>query len=59
MEIGASTMAAREITINKQNTGQDILQKTLEKTEQTQQSEVTKPVEQADFEKKGGIDLYA
>lgn len=39
--------------------GQDILQKTLDKTEQSQQNEVTKPVEQADFEQKGGIDVYA
>ncbi len=59
MEIGASTMAAREIAINKQNVEQDILQKTLEKTEQSHQNEVSKPVAQPSNEKQGGIDLYA
>ena len=59
MEIGPSTMAAREVAMNKQNVGQDILQKTLEKSEQTQQNEATKPVEQVDLEQKGGIDVYA
>lgn len=59
MEIGSSTMAAREIALNKQNIEQDILQKTLDKTEQSQQNEVTKPVEQVNQAKQGGIDLYA
>ena len=59
MEIGATTMAAREIAINKQNVGQDILQKTLEKTEQSQQDAASKPVEQPSSEKQGGLDLYA
>ena len=34
MEIGASTLAAREIVINKQNAEQVILQKILDKTEE-------------------------
>lgn len=59
MEIGSSTMAAREIALNKQNVEQDILQKTLEKTEQSQQNEATKAVEQAGQAREGGIDLYA
>ena len=59
MEIGPSSMAAREIALNKQNTGQDILQKTLDKTEQAQQNEASKPVAQVNDAKQGGIDLYA
>ena len=59
MEIGASTMAAREIAINKQNVGQDILQQTLEKTEQSNPNEASKPVAQPSNEKQGGIDFYA
>jgi hypothetical protein len=41
MEIGPSTMAAREVALNKQNVRQDILQKTLEKDKELQQKEVT------------------
>lgn len=59
MEIGPSTMAAREIATNKQNTDQAILQKTLEKEKQSQASEASKPVEQVSSERQGGIDLYA
>ena len=59
MEIGASTMAARETAINKQNIEQDILQKTLEKDKQSQQEEASKPVEQVSSEKQRGIDIYA
>lgn len=59
MEIGASTMAAREIAINKSNVGSDILQKTLEKSEEVQQAESQKPVQQTNPEKQGTIDVYA
>ena len=59
MEIGSNTMAAREIAINKQNVGSDILQKTLQKSKELQQSESSKPVEQINREKQGMIDLYA
>lgn len=59
MEIGASSMAAREMALNKANVGQEILQKTLEKTEQSQQSDATKPVEQVAADKQGRIDFYA
>lgn len=59
MEIGANTMAAREISTNKENVRQDILQKTLEKTEETQQNEATKPVDQVSSDRQGRIDFYA
>lgn len=59
MEIGASTVATREIAINKQNIEQDILRKTLEKEKQSQQEEASKPVEQVSSEKQDGIDIYA
>ena len=59
MEIGSSTMAAREIALNKQNIEQDILQKTLDKSEQSQQNEASKPVEQVNRAEEGGIDVYA
>ena len=59
MEIGPSTLAAREIAINKQNVGQDILQKTLEKDKQVQQEEAQKIVEEAGPANRGGVDVYA
>jgi len=59
MEVGSTTMAAREISINKANTGQDILQKTLEKSEEIQQNEASKPVNQVKNNKQGGIDIFA
>lgn len=59
MEIGSSSMVAREMALNKANVEQDILQKTLEKTEQSQQSNTTKPVEQVAADKQGMIDFYA
>ncbi len=59
MEIGPSTMAAREIAINKSNVGSDILQKTLEKSEELKQSESQKAVQQTDSEKQGRINIYA
>ncbi|MBU0945158.1 MAG: hypothetical protein KJ804_11175 [Proteobacteria bacterium] len=59
MEISASSMAAREMTLNKANVEQDILQKTLEKAEQSQQSDATKPVEQVTADNQGRIDFYA
>lgn len=59
MEIGPSTMAAREIAINKQNVEQDILQKTLEKDKQVQEEEAKKSVEETSPERQGRIDLYA
>ncbi len=59
MEIASNTMASREISINKQNTGQDILQKTLEKTVEAEQMSTSKPVQQVSADKQGSIDLYA
>ncbi len=52
-------MASREISINKQNTGQDILQKTLEKSVEAEQMSSSKPVQQVSADKQGGIDVYA
>lgn len=59
MEVGQSSLAAREIALNKQDTNQAILQKTLEKNKELQQEGTSKPVEQVNTEKQGGIDLYA
>ena len=59
MEIGASSMAAREVALNKANVGQDILQKTLEKTEQLEQADTAKPVKEVAGDKQGRIDIYA
>ncbi len=59
MEIGPSTMATREIALNKQNVESDILQKTLHKSEELQQNESSEPVEQINREKQGTIDIFA
>ncbi len=59
MEIGPSSMAAREIATNRANAESDILQKTLQKSKEQQQSDTSKPVEQVNREKQGMIDLYA
>ena len=59
MEIGPSAMAAREIAINKQNVGSDILQKTLQESKELEQRESSKPVEQINREKQGMIGVYA
>lgn len=59
MEIGASTLAAREIAINKQNLENDSVQKTLDKSEQSERNPASKPVEQVSSERQGGIDFYA
>ncbi|MBU1140324.1 MAG: hypothetical protein KKD01_10475 [Proteobacteria bacterium] len=59
MEIGSSSMAARGMASNKANVEQAILQKTLEKTEQSKQSDAPKAVEQVASDKQGRIDFYA
>jgi hypothetical protein len=62
MEINMSGMANREISLNRQNTDQDILLKTLEKTaeiKQRQQAGEPKTIDQVRSEKQGKIDLYA
>ncbi|MCP3932146.1 MAG: hypothetical protein GY705_23990 [Bacteroidetes bacterium] len=62
MEVNMSGLAAREVSLNKRNTEQEILQKTLAKTQEVQkQQEVDepRPVEQTGTQKQGRIDLYA
>ncbi len=62
MEIGASTLAARETALNKANTDRDILLKTLEENAETkaaQDQNDSKPVDQVNSDKQGRIDLYA
>ncbi|WP_028583975.1 hypothetical protein [Desulfogranum mediterraneum] len=38
MEIGPNTLASQEITLNRAQAGQDILQKTLEKSDEARQA---------------------
>ena len=62
MEINSSSIAAREAGLNKAGVGQDILSKTLAKTEENDQRrppKEPKPTEPADSSKQGRIDLYA
>lgn len=62
MEISMSGLAAREMALNKANVGNDILLKTLEKTEEAKRKhEAGEPraVERAEPDKQGRIDLYA
>jgi hypothetical protein len=62
MEVSMSGLAAREVSLNKSNTDQDILQKTLAKTQEvlkTQEAGEPRPVEQTGTQKQGRIDLYA
>ncbi len=58
MEIAASSLANREMALNKATVEQDILQKTLEKTEQSQLNSAVKPVEQANNDKSNNLDFY-
>lgn len=62
MEVNMNVMANKEISLNRQNTDQEILLKTLEKTadiKQRQQAGEPRTVDQAGGEKQGKIDLYA
>lgn len=62
MEINSISIAAREAALNKAGIGQDILAKTLAKTEENDQRrppKEPKPPEPADTSKQGRIDLYA
>ncbi len=62
MEISATTLANRELSLNRANVGQDILQRTLEKSDEAKQlQEADKPVEvrKPEGDKQGRIDLYA
>ena len=62
MDINSSTMATREINLNRANTEQDILSKTLvkaEEGEQTRKAAEPKAPEGPKSSKQGRIDLYA
>lgn len=62
MEISSATLANREIAMNRANVGQDILQRSLEKSEeakQAQQQDKPQEVRQPEANKQGHIDLYA
>jgi len=62
MEVNMNAMASREMSLNKQNTNQEILQKTLEKTaeiKQRQHAGEPRAIDQVRSEKQGKIDLYA
>ena len=62
MEVNMNGMASREMSLYKQNTNQEILQKTLEKTaeiKQRQQAGEPRVVDQVRGQKQGKIDLYA
>jgi len=61
MEINMDMMSKREMSLLKQNTNQEILQKTLEKTaeiKQQQQAGEPRIIDQVRGEKQGRIDLY-
>jgi hypothetical protein len=62
MEISSATLAAREQMLNRATVGQDMLQKTLEKSEeakQLQQQDKPQDVRKPEADKQGRIDLYA
>ncbi len=62
MEVNANVSAHREASLYKQNTDQEILQKSLEKSaeiKQKQQAGEPRAVDKASGEKQGAIDLYA
>ena len=62
MEIHSNGMANRKASIDRQNTNQEILQKTLEKSakiNQRQQAGEPRVINQVRGEKQGKIDLYA
>ncbi len=62
MEVNMSGLATREMALNKANTEQEILQKTMAKAQEVQKPQEAgepRPVEQTGSEKQGRIDLYA
>jgi hypothetical protein len=62
MEVNMNALASREMSLNKQNADQEILQKTLEKTaeiKQRQQAGEPRVINQVRGQKQGKIDLYA
>lgn len=62
MDVNMASLVSQEIALNKANVGQDILMKTLEKgaeAKASQGAESPRPVEPAQGDKQGRIDLYA
>jgi len=62
MEVNSNVAAYRETSLYKQHNDQEILQKTLEKTEEIKQRQQTgepRVIDKARGEKQGSIDLYA
>ncbi len=62
MEINAAGLAAREIAPNKNNVDQQLTQRAQEKDDSVQKSQKAlepRPVEQANPDKQGRIDIYA
>jgi hypothetical protein len=62
MEVNMNALASREISLNKQNTNQDILQKALEKTAEIKQKQKTgepRAINKVRDQKQVKIDLYA
>lgn len=62
METSTITLAARELSLNKSNVGQDSLQKTQEEFDGVKRTQVEdKPVEvrRTEPEKQGHVNIYA
>jgi hypothetical protein len=62
MEINSMSIATREAALNKAGIGQDVLSRTLAKTEESEQrrpAKEPKPPEPVKSGKQGRIDLYA
>lgn len=62
MQINSSSMAYREMALNRANTGEEILNRTMAKTEEGEQKNEAsepKPAEGPKSSKQGRIDFYA
>ncbi len=62
MDVNMGALNSQAMSINKENVGQDILLKTLEKAEEAKLNNValeSRPVEKIQPEKQGRIDVYA
>lgn len=62
MDVSMGALNAQAMSLNKASVGQEILLKTLEKSEGTKLNNAvmeSRPVEKAQTERQGRIDLYA
>ena len=62
MEINTNNLAANSLSLNKSTVGQDVLARTLEKTQEVEKKSQIPPPQAAEASKsskKGLIDLYA